>query len=63
MSINYTHECKGAHDNHEKNHMCQIVSRRDLGRIKELVIDSQFFCKNCGRTAHNADNLCNSSKI
>ena len=32
-------------------------------RIKELVKDSIFFCKNCGRTAHNADNLCNSSKF
>ena len=63
MSVNYTRQCKGTHDNHEENHICQIVSRRDLGRVKELVKDSKFFCKNCGRTAHNADNLCNSSKI
>jgi len=63
MGIKFTHQCKGSQNDHEKNHMCQIVSNRDMGRVKELVKDSKFFCKNCGRTAHIADNLCNSSKI
>ncbi len=63
MGIKFTHQCKGSQNDHEKNHMCQIVSNRDMGRVKELVKDSKFFCKNCGRTAHIADNLCNSPKI
>ena len=63
MGMKYVHQCRGSENNHDKNHMCQIIARRDLGRVKDLVKDSQFFCKNCGRTAHSADNLCNPSKI
>ncbi len=63
MGSKFTHQCKGTQNNHEKNHMCQIVANRDMGRVKELVKDSKFFCKNCGRTAHIADSLCNPSKI
>ena len=63
MSTNYVHKCKGQHKDHEENHICQIVARRDLGRVKQLVKDSQFFCKNCGRAAHLSSNLCNPSKI
>ena len=63
MGIKFTHQCKGTQNNHDKNHICQIVANRDMGRVKELVKDSKFFCKNCGRTAHIANNLCNPSKI
>ena len=62
MTTKHTHQCKTS-NNHEKNHLCQIVAKRDFGRVKELVKDSKFFCMNCGRAAHLADNLCNSSKI
>jgi hypothetical protein len=63
MGIKFTHQCKGTQNNHEKNHICQIVANRDMGRVKELVKDSKFFCKNCGRTAHIAGRLCNPTKI
>lgn len=55
--------CKGGQDCHQVNHLCQIVAKRDMGRVKELVKDSAFFCKNCGRTARDAANLCNPSAI
>jgi hypothetical protein len=63
MSKNYMHKCKGSYNNHDKNHICKIIGNRDLSRVKELVKDSQFFCKNCGRAAHLSSNLCNPSKI
>ena len=56
-------KCKNPQDCHEENHMCRIIIRKDLGRIKELVKDAQFFCKNCGRAAHDKGNLCNPSKL
>ena len=63
MGTNYVHKCKGPYKHHEENHICQLIARRDLGRVKELVKDSAYLCKNCGRTAHLAESLCNPSKI
>ncbi|MDD4012832.1 MAG: hypothetical protein PHW14_01390 [Candidatus Omnitrophica bacterium] len=63
MALKYTHECKGSESCHTKNHLCQIIVQRDLGRIKELVRDARYYCKNCGRAAHDMNNLCNPSKI
>jgi hypothetical protein len=63
MSVKYLHSCKGSKQCHARNHLCQIIIDRDLARIKELVKDSRYFCKNCGRAAHEKDNLCNPSKI
>ncbi|MFA6079277.1 MAG: hypothetical protein WC779_05990 [Candidatus Omnitrophota bacterium] len=62
MDNNIKH-CSGSQDCHTKNHICQIIIQKDLGRIKEIVRDSQFFCKNCGRAAHSEENLCNPSRI
>lgn len=63
MSNDPVKKCSDPHGCHELNHICQIVARRDLGRVKELVKDAQFYCKNCGRATHDKDNLCNPSKI
>ena len=63
MSKDAVKHCKGSENCHELNHICQIISRHDLGKVKELVKDSQFYCKNCGRAAHDKENLCNPSKI
>lgn len=62
MSEN-VHRCGTVQRCHEENHLCRIILRKDLGRIRDLVRDSQFYCKNCGRAAHDAENLCNPSKI
>ncbi|MFH1877677.1 MAG: hypothetical protein ABH883_02610 [Candidatus Omnitrophota bacterium] len=63
MGVKYLHACKGSDKCHTENHICQIVARRDMERIKKLVADSKYFCKNCGRAAHEKENLCNPSKI
>ncbi len=63
MSSGDVHQCRGDQDCHAKNHICQIIIQKDLGRIKELVKGAQFYCKNCGRAAHSQENLCNPSKI
>ncbi|OGX11012.1 MAG: hypothetical protein A2Y42_00100 [Omnitrophica WOR_2 bacterium GWB2_45_9] len=63
MGNNDAQQCRGSQDCHAKNHICQIIIQKDLGRIKELVKDSRFYCKNCGRAAHSEENLCNPSKI
>jgi hypothetical protein len=57
------HRCKTDGQCHEENHLCRIILRKDLGRIRELVKESRFYCKNCGRAARDAGNLCNPSKI
>jgi len=57
------HNCKAGQQCHVKNHLCQIILRQDYARIKEAVKDPRFFCKNCGRAAHDAESLCNPSKV
>lgn len=62
MSHNIQH-CDLSLVQHEENHLCRIILRKDLGKIKELVKEAQYYCKNCGRAARLEENLCNPSKI
>ncbi|HRZ87640.1 MAG TPA: hypothetical protein P5287_07475 [bacterium] len=55
------HGC--SHKDHEENHICRIIIRKDLDRVRKLVANAQFYCKNCGRAAASGENLCNPSKI
>lgn len=57
------HNCHNAQQCHEENHLCRIIIRKDIGRIRDLVKDAQYYCKNCGRAAHDEANLCNPSRI
>lgn len=59
----HDHHCDISPEQHELNHLCRIILRKDLGKVKELVKDAQFYCKNCGRAARAEENLCNPSKI
>jgi hypothetical protein len=63
MTDEAVQRCHSSQDCHEKNHLCRLIVKRDLGRIKELVRDARFYCKNCGRAAREKENLCNPSKI
>lgn len=58
------HKCKGGDNCHEENHLCRIAMKdRDFGRVREIVRGAEYYCKNCGRAAHKAENLCHPSKI
>jgi len=57
------HKCKDGDDSHEKNHMCKIVIRKEFDRVREIVKDARYYCKNCGRAAHEEANLCKPSRI
>lgn len=61
--VTHIQQCKGPQDCHVKNHLCQIILRKDLGRIRALVKEARFYCMNCGRAAHESENLCNPSRI
>lgn len=63
MGKSFVHKCHSQEQDHEENHLCRIIIKMDLGRIKKLVKDAQFYCKSCGRAAHKKDNLCEPSKI
>jgi hypothetical protein len=52
-----SHHC---HEGHEK-HICQI--KDDFDKVRKLVKDPLFICKNCGRAAKNEENLCKPTKL
>ncbi len=49
------------HENHE-NHLCLLKNlgyiKANFEKYKRLVQDPKFVCKDCGRVAARADNLC-----
>ena len=49
------------HSGHNK-HLCYLVNlgapTRNLSMYKKLVAEPQYICKQCGRTANKATNLC-----
>jgi hypothetical protein len=51
-----------AHPNHE-NHLCHIISLRNMKRAAGLAKDAQYICFLCGRAAKNQENLCQPVKI
>ena len=48
----------GHDDSTHRQHLCQLVERREMRRVAELGKDARYFCGWCGRAAANADNLC-----
>lgn len=55
-------KCKDEENCHD-HHLCKLVKREDLEKVKKLVKDAEYFCKKCGRAAHSKDNLCDPSRI
>jgi len=49
--------CREGHD----KHICQL--KDDLEKVKKLVKDPAYVCKNCGRAAKNEENLCSPTKL
>lgn len=50
-------KCRPGHE----HHICQM--KDDLEKIKKLVKDPAFVCKNCGRAAREEENLCSPSRL
>jgi hypothetical protein len=54
------------HSGHNK-HLCYLVNlgvqQRDLKMYKKLVTEPQYVCKQCGRVANKATNLCKPVKL
>jgi len=57
------HKCHSAQQDHEENHLCRVVVRQDMERVRKIVKGAKFFCKNCGRAANAEENLCKPGKI
>jgi hypothetical protein len=51
-----------AHPNHE-NHLCHIISLRNMKRAAGIAKDAQYICFLCGRAAKDEKNLCEPVKI
>ena len=51
--------CTGNHDGHLCHLGATMTTVQRLNEIKELVRNPQYICRNCGRVAGCAENLCN----
>ena len=58
MGKKYDKECPGGDDCYEDKHLCKVTKKYDPDQIRKIVKDAQFFCRKCGRSAHDAGNLC-----
>jgi hypothetical protein len=63
---NLMSEEKMPHPGHSK-HLCYLQSEgyHESNRedYKKLVVNAQYICQGCGRTAENAENLCAPEKL
>lgn len=58
-TVDHNQACAtGDHD----EHLCYLQFKgyhySNQAEYKELVADAQYLCRNCGRTAARAENLC-----
>jgi len=51
------HRFEKRHIGHE-NHLCDLVARRQIGRVAHLSKGARYMCHICGRAAIEAANLC-----
>jgi hypothetical protein len=62
--LQYTEEeesiMKSCREGHDK-HICQM--KDDLEKVKKLVKEPAYVCKNCGRAAKNEENLCSPTRL
>lgn len=45
------------------NHLCELVSKRQMAKVARAAKDAKFICHICGRAASNADSLCEPVEI
>ncbi|MFP4058318.1 MAG: hypothetical protein ACLF0G_15735 [Candidatus Brocadiia bacterium] len=45
------------------NHLCELVSKRQMDKVASLSKGAKFVCHICGRAAAKAENLCEPVEI
>jgi hypothetical protein len=45
------------------NHLCELVSKRQMDRVATLAEGAKFLCHICGRAAAKPENLCEPVEI
>jgi hypothetical protein len=45
------------HEGHER-HLCELRNNLTVDAYKQLIRESKFVCKHCGRAAAKRENLC-----
>ena len=51
--------CKGGTECDHTLHLCRLLARtRDHERVRSFVRDPMYYCRNCGRVAHDESRLC-----
>ena len=45
------------------NHLCELVSKRNMDKVASLSKDAKYVCHICGRAAAKAANLCEPVEI
>ncbi|MFW6162553.1 MAG: hypothetical protein ACODAJ_07260 [Planctomycetota bacterium] len=56
------HKLFTSHAGHEQ-HLCTLVSKREMDRVADLAQGAKFVCHICGRAAAKPANLCEPVEI
>ncbi len=51
------HKLYKQHTGHAQ-HMCELVSKRQMDKVATLAKDAKYVCNICGRAAAKSGNLC-----
>ena len=54
--------CPHGHEGHD-NHLCELVSKRDMLTVANLAKGAKYLCHICGRAAAQPDSLCEPIEI
>jgi hypothetical protein len=56
------HKLESRHTGHA-NHMCELVSKRQMAKVAKCSKGAKYVCHICGRAAAKAENLCEAVEI
>jgi DNA-binding MurR/RpiR family transcriptional regulator len=45
------------------NHLCELVSKRQMDKVADLSAGAKYICHICGRAAAKPENLCEPVEI
>ena len=56
------HKLFAKHTGHS-NHLCELVTKRQMAKVAKLSKGAKYVCHICGRAAAKAGNLCEPIKL